>query len=531
MNSSVFEIKKHKLTVFLIKEGYEGIDDFLSVDGFKRVDVEADGERRGALIYKEGFKNKPSWVSIFDELPSFDSSKIWNQSSKALFVLKCEDRWFCFTFGYARHLIDEHAYERNFGMIVTLNLSDPEAVKSIDKTNISHVSLNSREQATRAIELGGFEFDNDIDLLKSITAKSSVTGDTEQETLSGRDSVSIYTRAQVDDFHDIAKRLYESFTDTRYKELYPWVDKINEERDKEITERLDAMLASRIVNRELGNIWLAVPEVVDWEELKGFAYKFREEKPDKAGPVTYQDLDIHEWANVTRIPDDLSAKKLKNKKIHVYWQDGRVSHWSVYRCLNAEIDLDGNKFILNDSAWYNIKLDFVSEVTDFFATVPDAPITLPPFGDNNEPAYLEYVSVNNSEYALMDRKLIQIGGGRSKVEFCDLYSQDKDIIHVKRYGGSSVLSHLFSQAVVSGECFLHEEDFRKQVNKRLPDTHKLADTSQRPAAQEHKVCLAIMSKESGALELPFFSKVSFKHAVKSLQNLGYRVFKIKIERS
>jgi uncharacterized protein (TIGR04141 family) len=40
-----------------------------------------------------------------------------------------------------------------------------------------------------------------------------------------------------------------------------------------------------------------------------------------------------------------------------------------------------------------------------------------------------------------------------------------------------------------------------------------------------------MSKEPGALELPFFSKVSFKHAVKLLGNLGYNVSKYKIERS
>jgi len=251
MSPSSSEIKKHKLTVFLIKEEYEEIADFLSIDGFEQVDAFEEGKWQGALIYKGGFQSTPSWVSIFDELPGFDPSGIKNQSSKALYVLRCEGRWFCFTFGYARHLIDEHAYERNFGLIVTLNLSDPEAVKSIDKTNISHISLHSREQATRAIELGGFEFDNDIDLLKSITAKSSVSGVEEQETLSGRDSVSIYTRALVEDFHDIAERLYEAFTDTKYKELYPWIDKISEERDKTVVEQLDKLLAERIVNGEL----------------------------------------------------------------------------------------------------------------------------------------------------------------------------------------------------------------------------------------------------------------------------------------
>jgi len=530
MSPPPLEIKKHKLTVFLIKEGYDEIEDFLSIKGFERVDVVEDGKWQGALIYKGGFQSTPSWVSIFDELPGFDATTIKNQSSKALYVLKCEERWFCYTFGYARHLIDEHAYERNFGLIVTLNLSDTDAVKSIDKANISHISLHSREQTTKAIELGSFEFDNDIDLLKSITAKSHVSGTEEPETLSGRDSVSIHTRALVEDFHEIASRLFEAFTDTKYMELYPWIDKITEERDKSVVENLDTILASRIVNRELEKIWLAVPDIVEWEELKGFAYKHRQEQATSNGPVTYQDLDIHEWSNVANIPDELSAEQLKHKKIHVYWQDERHTTWSVYRCLNAEADLDGKKYILNDSAWYHIQSDFVSDVTNFFDSVPDAVFSLPPFGEKNEPAYLIQVTDDDTQYALMDRKLIQIGNGRSKVEFCDLYSLNGDIIHVKRYGGSSVLSHLFSQAVVSAECFLHEEDFRQQVNEHLPDTHKLGDPTPRPSASEFIVCIAVMSKEAGALELPFFSKVSFKHAVKSLQNLDYKVCKLKIEK-
>ncbi len=52
----------------------------------------------------------------------------------------------------------------------------------------------------------------------------------------------------------------------------------------------------------------------------------------------------------------------------------------------------------------------------------------------------------------MDKKNIPYGGGYSRIEFCDLFSKSKQMIHVKRYGGSSVLSHLFNQGLVSGEC-------------------------------------------------------------------------------
>ena len=304
MNSSD-DGKKLKLTVFLIKDGYNCIEEFVSFKEFHVVPVEKGGKQIGTLIYKGGFRSKPSWVSIFEGLEGFDPRSIFNQSSKALYVLKHDGRWFCFTFGYARHLIDQLAYERNFGLIVTLNLGDPAAVKSIDKTNISHVSLHSREQAAREIELAHFEFDNDIDLLKSITAKSPVAEGEEQETLSGRDSVTIYTTVTIDAFSDIAKRLYDAFKSTGYKENYPWLGQIREERDSQVIDALDSVLASQILKKEFHKIWLAIPEVVDWEHIRGFAYRYKSEGPTKHGPVLYQDLDIEEWSKVARIDNEL----------------------------------------------------------------------------------------------------------------------------------------------------------------------------------------------------------------------------------
>src|SRR5271155_961430 len=79
-------------------------------------------------------------------------------------------------------------------------------------------------------------------------------------------------------------------------------------------------------------------------------------------------------------------------------------------------------------------------------------------------------------FAYMDRKEVMIGGSRSRVEFCDLFSKAKDIVHVKRYGGSSVLSHLFNQAIVSADCFLNEPSFRADVNKFLPTAYRLPNT-------------------------------------------------------
>jgi uncharacterized protein (TIGR04141 family) len=51
-----------------------------------------------------------------------------------------------------------------------------------------------------------------------------------------------------------------------------------------------------------------------------------------------------------------------------------------------------------------------------------------------EPVYLANLAKTHPNLAVMDRKLIMIGNGKSRVEFCDLYSKALDVVHVKQYG-------------------------------------------------------------------------------------------------
>ena len=191
--------------------------------------------------------------------------------------------------------------------------------------------------------------------------------------------------------------------------------------------------------------------------------------------------------------------------------------------------MDGQKYILNDGSWYSLNTDFVSEVNSYYDAIEESSVELPPYGTRKEPEYNAYVATTYADnFDLMDRKTIPIGGGRSSVEFCDLFTKDKKLIHVKKYGGSSVLSHLFQQGVVSGELFISNNSFRSEVNSRLSIDYKLADVVSRPNPIEYEVCYAIMSGVPGDLHIPFFSKVVMKNAVKRLQAYGYKVTKKKI---
>jgi uncharacterized protein (TIGR04141 family) len=123
--------------------------------------------------------------------------------------------------------------------------------------------------------------------------------------------------------------------------------------------------------------------------------------------------------------------------------------------------------------------------------------------------------------------MIHHGGGHSSIEFCDLLTGDKKLIHVKRYSGSAQLSHLFAQGAVSGELFVQDAQFRHKLNEELPEGHKIKDPTQQPDPREYEIVFAIVVGTEN-LDIPFFSKVSLRNARRRLQGYGYTVTKKRI---
>lgn len=203
--------------------------------------------------------------------------------------------------------------------------------------------------------------------------------------------------------------------------------------------------------------------------------------------------------------------------------------WPALHCLYAEIPLHGHLYILNNTKWYEIAKTFSDQVVADFEAMPPSAIQMPLCNGSDEAAYNQMASQSLAGSCCMDRKLISQGGGRSKIEFCDIYTADKKLVHVKKYGQSAVLSHLFFQGVVSAELFSGDQEFRAKLNDELPLGHKLANPNDRPVTSHFEVVYAIISNIAGPLDIPFFSKVSLRTARRRLANLGYEVSLNKIE--
>jgi uncharacterized protein (TIGR04141 family) len=343
----------------------------------------------------------------------------------------------------------------------------------------------------------------------------------------GMDSLSVSTDTTIDKIKPFLKLLHDIYEDDSYKKDFPWVDHIAEIKDKSLISDLEDELFSRISEGNADKIWMAVPEVIEWEKVGGFCYLLGERSPEH--PDIHLPDCLESWKN--KVGSSFSKDTFFNRKINCVDNDGYVQKkWKVKKCIYCEIEIENQTFLLTAGRWYQIEKNFVENVNQFFVSIPDYDKTLPEYEDDSEGKYNERVCRSMpGEFALLDKKNIPWGGGHSKVEFCDLFSSDNDIIHVKRYGSSSVLSHLFAQGKVSGELFQMEQGFRLKVNERLPRGFTIPDPNERPESGKYQIVYAIISDVAGDLAIPFFSRLNLKNCCRTLQGLGYRVSKSKIE--
>jgi uncharacterized protein (TIGR04141 family) len=437
-------------------------------------------------------------------------------------LIRSEGKIFAITFGLGRYLLQSDCWIERFGLIVALNSIGKDKIRTIDKRTFDAISRHSREQASKEVEARDFGLDIEQDLLRAITGipKNPKIG----KRIYGMDCLNLSTDIPIDRINDLLPRIYDKFIDDSYKKDFPWVDHISEIKDKHRILDLDSEIVSKIFSGNTNKIWMAVPDIIEWDQVGGFCYKISKNSPE------YQDVHLQDFidslSNSER--ENLCIDTFKKRHVHCMNSEGYIMReWQAYKCLYGELEQDLNTYLLSGGSWYVIAKDFVANVNQSYDEIPVYKKELPKYDDDSEGQYNKRISLEMSDqFALMHGNNILYGG--TAIEFCDLLSVNKDIIHIKRYGGSNVLSHLFSQGRISGELFQMEKGFREKVAEKLPLGFEIRNPQERPHSDDYQIVYAIISDVSGDLDIPFFSKLNLKNSARSLRGLGYRVAKIKI---
>ncbi|MHB1586817.1 MAG: TIGR04141 family sporadically distributed protein [Acidiferrobacteraceae bacterium] len=509
------------LTIFLLKEEASSPETALQTE--HRLDeheLTSGGTHIGNLYVQRGRPKPARWARFFE---GYVDTGLFGQvsSTAAVLVIRSRERMFAITFGHGRHLLNADAWEERFGLRVALNSIRDGHVRSIEKRTFDAISRHTREQASREATAKDFAIDVEQDLLRAITG---TPGDSDLgRRMSGMDALQTSVPANLESLPALLSSYYDKYLDNGYKAIFPWVDHIAEVSNRTLIDDLDGEVINRIIADDTDRIWMAVPEVTPWEQVDGFRW------PGRKAPRLH-DVTLDGFVESLSDVNGLVISTLKQRKVECVDHNGlALATWSAYRCLYAELDQDGDSYLLSGGRWYRLTRNFVDEINEFYRAIPRYPHDLPPFEDRTETAYNARVAdLDPTRYALMDRKMVRHGGVHDQIEFCDLLIDQHSLVHIKRYGASSKLSHLFSQGLVAGVLFLRDAGFRRKVNVLLPDGHKLSDPTNRPNPSEYNIVFAVISAAPGDLDLPFFSRLNLKHTIQRLTDYNYRVSIAKI---
>lgn len=501
---------KTKLSISLIREN-------IPLAGVVKPGVSSARLQNGHTIYyKSAPASEPKWVNSFFSGGIVDTTPFKTKSTSAVVLYEVEvrpgyKRIFAVTFGYGRNLLNAGVVEERFGLITTLNIVDYDQLRSVDVNSLESVPLNNRLQSSALAGIGNFNIDIDKDLLKSVTGRSSLQGF--DGTLSGADSLSISTDKAYDTVDALLKDCFTKFESTNYQTYFDWVDQMKAIKDSALISALDNLLINEMGNANPSNVWMSIPEILDWNRTDMFKL---------SSDTLYDDIDIIKVK--AELNNAIALIDLKTKRLSAVDEHGsKYKSWPLYKCIYADVIYNNKQYLLNEGKWYELADNFVSQVNDFYNNSVASSLALPDYSDREEKDYnVAIENSNNALYCLMDRKTVMIGG--TPIEFCDIYTNHKQFVHVKKYSSSAVLSHLFFQGLVSAEAFF-DKQFRLDVNAKLTRGFAV-ETCDTINAHDYEVVYVIAregASHNQLPEMPFFSKVAFRNAAKRLKRYGYKV--------
>ena len=314
-------------------------------------------------------------------------------------------------------------------------------------------------------------------------------------------------------------------TSKTYQTFFPQYDELSTVADKKLIQELDDALVNRLNKNQLTAIHLSPPEPLSYDELEGFSFTPK--------GTTYDRLEVADYlAERSGTVIDIDALKAHRVCLQLDVDSSPHERWSVYRCLICEVPKNGKLYVLWGGRWCQVATSFADRVRDYVKAIPDSTVALvTPTTIKTEALYLAHAVAQSADFAVLDQKFVYYGRNGSKIEVCDIFTMDCQLVHAKRkvYGAMGY-SHLFVQGRNSGEAFVRDESFRDQARNHLNAIAKKFGKKipkDRPASGKFEVVFAPMGKPDPNARfvetLPFLSQVTLMLATEDLSSLGLKV--------
>ncbi|MCL2313547.1 MAG: TIGR04141 family sporadically distributed protein [Firmicutes bacterium] len=529
------EKKIINLTIFLMKDDVDNLEDYLKESRFCTVSqIKPEYGIDGIICYPDTANKIPKWKDYIEMMATNVINIGNNSSNKVVIFAKISNKVLAVVFGYGRSLLKENLIEKNFGLKVALNIIDPRKMKSVQAATVEDLVVTTQRQASYSVAQEEFGLNLENDIMRGVTGQP----DDNQygNVVTGKDTLSVavfMTLGELKSKLELYVTAY--FKDTYKSKGFEWVDNVKEVKDELLIDTLDFKLTSVIEDKNTDNLYIAPAEIVDWEKTTGFCFGGIGKNKDDAGSYTLE-INLMEYLQKIDKNTNIYAKIKRDKLYAIASTEEIYSTGNVYNSLIFQTKHEDNTYILVSGNWYRIDTNFHERVYLYVKNrIPVATIILPScqIGEN-EGDYNKRTCDNNPDFDVMDCKLVSVSSGRKEIEACDIFTINKQFIHVKNKGKSAQLSHLFSQGKISAQCFVSDEDFRKQVYEKIKDKlgESVLDPANKPKTNEYEVIFAIIDSNIQPVcdSLPFFSLLNLMATAQELERMHVKCSVIKIFR-
>lgn len=512
------------VSIYKVSDAATPLSEVVRLDGLTRIAASPPTASRGTsaelwLGRSEG--EVPEWLKVVGAalaVPNGNLNSYRAASVAGVLCLTLPVGVFVLVFGHAWMRIRTTVVEPNFGVKCVLNICGASSLRALKRDRISGDFIQVLEQSPEDADVFRFGVDPESDLLRGVRASVEPIFQL-GGIIAGTDSLKCAWDPAAESLDHLVERVATYYGRMTYKRNFPWVDYIQPLRDPAKITFLDEELANQLDSGGAG-LALCVPDFSQWDSYDYFVFGRRSVREVRST------LSLGSWLHHARhhgLTIDaacLSTQKVHGIDIHV---PGRNAQWDLRDCLHGM--LVGTNYLLHGGEWFQLAEGFVDRIdrqlSDLvpLSTTPLLPSRLGELeGDYNT----RMARLPGRIFKLFDRKLVSHGGGHSKIEFCDLLSRENEIVCVKKWSGSSGISHLCRQAVTTCRLLRSDEDFCSKIDVRLKGHFRAAWSRVRRRASRATVVLVVMGT-SGGHDLPFFSRLAIVDVAKEIQRLGFNV--------
>ncbi|MBX3513045.1 MAG: TIGR04141 family sporadically distributed protein [Xanthobacteraceae bacterium] len=508
--------KSISLSIRLISEDAKTENSILKTGlGLRSVGIK--GKAGSKIFFQATATKTPKWLPRVNAIAEKPVANLFNAQASALLLLKVDKRYFAVSFGSGWAWLEGSAVERRFGLLAALNCIGEEQIKVVDAQQIDTLALSKRSQVSHSSEIAAFGLDASRDLMQAVMGKpkdSSIGS-----SITGADALRLVAKLDLSDIDKKCSELLKLSKSKEYQKRYSWIDNIEQVKNPDQKEKLDQLLVKSINEKETDRLFLSPPRIRDIMTDEEYRLPFgdKDDEPD-------YDLEIEKLLPRLYAKPPIKIDLLKKNHIDVFINDSPAGRFSIYSALVFEVKSGSSLFCLIDGTWFKVASSHVEEVNKKIDAIKVSNIDLPKAKKGEKEKEYNTRASQEKNLLFLDEKLIVYGGGQSRIEICDLMSDKPEYVHVKKSGGSQVLSHLFNQGVVSGQSLM-DLPFRKLCKQYVTGKYWPHLEDGKFSANKSTVVFAlIMSKPKNIpTGLPFFSKQTLANANDQLSRFGYKV--------